>query len=79
MSARRCNIRALETTADTYQGVAKSLPPPTRRSVAKALQAARGAALRGRCADMHKYTQTARAVLERRLDALLGARRKRRR
>ena len=80
MPSIRCNIRVLEATTGTYQGVARSLPPATKRSVAQKLQAARAAAQRGRCAEMHKHAQAARAVLERRLDALLGARpRKRRR
>jgi len=74
MPPRTCNTRLLVDTADTYRGVARSLPPSTRRSVTSALQAAREAASRGRCADMHKSAQHARGLLERRLDVLLGRR-----
>lgn len=72
---RRCNVRVLEDTAETYRGVSRSLPSPTRRSITSALQAAREAAYRGNCADMHKNAQHARGLLERRLDVLLGRRR----
>lgn len=77
MTRRACNLRLLEDTAETYRGVARSLPPPTRASVTRALQAARAAANRGHCADMHRHAQTARATLERRLDVLLGRGRRR--
>lgn len=75
MTRRACNLRLLEDTADTYRGVARSLPPPTRRSITSALQAAREAAGRGNCAQMHANAQHARGLLERRLDVLLGRRR----
>jgi hypothetical protein len=65
-------MRLLQDTMDTYRGVARSLPPPTRRSITTNIHAAQAAANRGQCAEMHKSAQAARAVLERRLDALLG-------
>jgi hypothetical protein len=77
MALRTCNTRLLIDTADTYRGVARSLPPPTRTSITRALQAAREAASRGNCADMHRNAQAARATLERRLDVLLGRGRRR--
>lgn len=75
MHARRCNLNLLQDTTSTYHGVSRSLPPPTRRSITNALHAAEAAASRGHCADMHKFAQSARALLERRLDMLLGRRR----
>jgi hypothetical protein len=75
MSARVCNTRILVDTADTYRGVARSLPAQTRRGITSALQAAREAASRGNCANMHVNAQHARGLLERRLDVLLGRRR----
>ena len=75
MSRRMCNVRLLQDTMDTYHGVSRSLPAPTRTSVSNALRNAQAAANRGHCADMHKHAQAARATLERRLDALLGRRR----
>jgi hypothetical protein len=75
MPPRTCNTRLLVDTADTYRGVARSLPSPTRSSIVKALDAARDAAARGRCSDMHRNAQHARGLLERRLDVLLGRRR----
>jgi hypothetical protein len=79
MPSRSCNTRILVATADTYRGVARSLPAPTRASIVRALSAARVAAERGRCADMHKSAQAARAKLNLRLDMLLGRPRRRRR
>lgn len=75
MPPRICNTRLLVDTADTYRGVSRSLPPPTRTSITRALQAAREAASRGNCAQMHANAQHARGLLERRLDVLLGRRR----
>lgn len=75
MASRRCNLNLLDDTASTYRGVARSLPSPTRSSIARALDAARRAASYGNCPDMHRHAQHARGLLERRLDMLLGRRR----
>jgi alkylhydroperoxidase family enzyme len=71
---RSCNIRILEDTGRTYRGVRSSLPPSTQSAISRALRAAQAAASRGHCADMHRHAQSARGLLERRLDALLGRR-----
>ncbi len=75
---RACNLRLLQDTAGTFHSVSRSLAPPTRASVTKALHAAQAAANRGHCADMHRHAQSARLLLERRLDALLGRAHRRR-
>ena len=72
MPARRCNLTRLQDTMDSYHGVARSLPPPTRSSITRSIRQAQEAANRGRCADMHRFAMAARDVLERRLDMLLG-------
>ena len=77
MALRRCNPRLLEDTADTYRRVSSSLPRPTSSSISRNISAARAAANRGHCADMHKHAQAARGLLERRLDMLLGRGRQR--
>lgn len=74
---RRCNIRILEETSHTFRSVRRSLPQPANASIARALRAAQAAAGAGRCAEMHAHAQAARAVLDSRLDALLGARSRR--
>jgi len=71
---RRCNIAILEDTGATYRGVRKSLPSQTNAAISRSLRAAQAAAQRGHCADMHRHAQDARAVMERRLDMLLGRR-----
>jgi hypothetical protein len=77
---RRCNPALVNDTFKLYEGVQRTLPRPTAAAVHRALRAARAAASRGHCAQMHKHTQAARARLEQRIDALLGrAGRKRRR
>lgn len=75
MMTRRCNIRILEETKYTFKSVRRSLTPHTTAAVSRALRAAQAAASRGRCAEMHRYAQDARGLLDRRLDALLGTRR----
>lgn len=72
---RRCNIRILEETSYTFRSVRKSLPQPANAAISRALRAAQAAAGAGRCAEMHSFAQNARAVLDSRLDALLGSRR----
>lgn len=72
---RACNLRLLQDTSETFHSVSRSLPPPTRASVSRALREAQAAANRGHCADMHRHAQSARQTLERRLDVLLGRRR----
>ena len=76
MAARRCNLNLLQDTTGTFHSVSRSLPAPTRVSVSKALREAQVAANRGHCADMHRNAQHARGLLEKRLDVLLGARRR---
>lgn len=76
MPSRRCNLSLLQDTVATYHGVSRSLPAPTRRSITTAIHNAQAAANRGHCADMHRHAQQARATLERRLDNLLGSRRR---
>lgn len=75
MTRRSCNLNLLRDTSETFHSVSRSLPPPTRASVSKALRDAQAAANRGHCADMHRSAQHARGLLERRLDVLLGRRR----
>lgn len=72
MTRRSCNIRVLEDTMHTYHGVRRSLPHQTNSAIFRALRAAQAAANRGHCADMHRHAQSARGLLERKLDALLG-------
>lgn len=72
---RSCNIRILEDTGATYRGVRRSLSHQTAAAISRALRAAQAAASRGHCADMHRHTQSARSLLDRKLDALLGRRR----
>jgi hypothetical protein len=74
----RCNIRVLEDTCHTYRSVRRSLPHQTSTAIARSLRAAKAAAGRGHCAEMHRHAQDARAKLERKLDALLGPSRRRR-
>jgi len=74
MAARRCNLNLLDDTVKTYDGVRTSLRPPARATISKFIQQAKHAAGSGNCADMHRYAQTARGVLERSLDNLLGRR-----
>jgi hypothetical protein len=74
MPSRRCNIRILEETGQTYRGVRDSIPHQTSTAISRSLRAAQAAAQRGNCAEMHRYTQAARATMEKRLDALLGRR-----
>lgn len=71
---RSCNIRILEDTGHTYRGVRASLPHQTSAAISRALRAAQAAANRGHCAEMHRHAQSARGLLERKLDALLGRR-----
>jgi hypothetical protein len=71
---RRCNIRILEETSFTFRSVRRSLPQPANASISRALRAAQNAASAGRCAEMHQHAQSARAVLDSRLDMLLGRR-----
>lgn len=76
MPPRSCNTRLLQDTMDTYHGVSRSLPAPTRTAITRSIRAAQAAANRGQCAEMHRNAQNARFKLERKLDALLGARRR---
>lgn len=76
MMTRRCNIRILEETKYTFKSVRRSLTPHTTASISRALRAAQDAAGAGRCAEMHRHAQDARAALDSRLDALLGPRRR---
>lgn len=79
MPSRTCNVRSLAAVAGAYTRAARSLSPATRRSVLSKLLAAKKAAGRGRCAQMHKHTQAALSVMESRVGALLGRSRRRRR
>lgn len=74
MPARPCNIRILQDTDRNYRGVRGHLPRQTAAHVERSLNVARAAASAGRCSEMHRHTQDARAVLDQLLDMLLGRR-----
>ena len=76
MPPRRCNVTLIEDTTRMFHSVRRSLPIGTATAIKKSIIASNTAARNGRCAEMHKYAQNARGLLERRLDALLGSRRR---
>jgi hypothetical protein len=73
---RRCNLTLIDDTSRIFHSVRRSLPRPTVTAVQRHIVASNTAARNGRCAEMHKYAQAARVLLERKLDALLGSRRR---
>ena len=76
VSSRRCNVTLIDDTSRMFHSVRRSLPRPTATAIQRHIVASNAAARNGRCAEMHKYAQAARGLLERRLDALLGSRRR---
>ena len=77
MPPRRCNVTLIDDTTRMFHSVRRSLPAGTATAIKRNIVASNTAARSGRCADMHRYAQAARGLLERRLDALLGRSRRR--
>lgn len=77
MPPRRCNVTLIEDTTRMFHSVRRSLPRPTAAAVHRNIVLSNTAARNGRCAEMHRYAQSARGLLERKLDALLGRTRRR--